>query len=348
MMEEDEEEVEVGGGHCSSIQCQPVSRRRTGACSVSLLASLLVLSLLPIAGSIPIGKGKPRAVGSAEAWRPPASFPGLVFPEQMDNDAGGRGMLAGRYKSAVCFSGGGLRSFIASIGYLAALEDLGLMDEIGYTTGVSGGSWATVLYSYYKRCVVGRLRCHHKRSISVFLSIYSPTYLSTFSSLSLSLSLHLPTCCNLHLSMPCSCSRSSSSPPQYPSFTRKFSNCKTFRPASLTLPTPPRATFSRRLFLNTCSTCIQLSTVAFLNADPRPPLNDGVSAHHVPRGSDGIAKTDSELLGEVPLPENITMAWLKRIPPRCARRSAATGLLKEILAQVMFLPASLLSLGVGD
>jgi hypothetical protein len=171
--EEEEEEVEVGGRHCcSSLESQPESRRRTGASFVSPLASLLVLSLLHLAGSIPIGKEKPLAVGSAEAWRPPASFPGFVFPEQMDSDAGGRGMLAGRYKSAVCFSGGGLRSFIASIGYLAALEDLGLMDEIGYTTGVSGGSWATVLYSYYKRCVAGGACCHHRRSLPACLPLY--------------------------------------------------------------------------------------------------------------------------------------------------------------------------------
>jgi hypothetical protein len=71
-----------------------------------------------------------------------------------------------------------------------------------------------------------------------------------------------------------------------------------------------------------------------------------VSAHHVSRGSDGIAKTDSELLGEVPLPENITMAWLKRIPPKCARRSAATGLLREILAQVLFSPSLIALFGV--
>lgn len=162
MAEEEEEEEFV----CrpSAITSKSTSRRR-GSRFSAILTSLLVLCLLHSTGSIPFGKEKPRSVGSAEAWRPPASFPGFVFPEQMGDDAGGRRMLEGRYKSAVCFSGGGLRSFIASIGYLAALEDLGLMDEIGYTTGVSGGSWATVLYSYYKRCVVGRACCHRWRSL---------------------------------------------------------------------------------------------------------------------------------------------------------------------------------------
>ena len=50
--------------------------------------------------------------------------------------------------SAILFSGGGSRSFTASIGQLSALTELGLIDDIGYIAGISGGSWATLTYSY--------------------------------------------------------------------------------------------------------------------------------------------------------------------------------------------------------
>lgn len=165
------------------------------------LAIILAAALLPCTDSVPADILRTRNEASAGVWRPPVSFPGYLFPEQID-DAGGKGMLKGRHKSAVCFSGGGLRSFIASLGYLAALDDLGVLAEVGYSTGVSGGSWATLLYTYYKR------------------------------------------------------------------------------------------------------------------------------------GEEGMAGSDAELLGEIPFPEDITMDWLQRIPPKCARRSAATGLFKEIVAQV--------------
>ena len=47
------------------------------------------------------------------------------------------------------FLGGGSRSYVASIGYLGALHELGLMEDVRYITGISGGSWATAVYSYY-------------------------------------------------------------------------------------------------------------------------------------------------------------------------------------------------------
>jgi len=56
--------------------------------------------------------------------------------------------IAVRPASAILFSGGGSRSFTATIGYLAALTELGLLDSTRYISGVSGGSWATVLYAF--------------------------------------------------------------------------------------------------------------------------------------------------------------------------------------------------------
>ena len=75
----------------------------------------------------------------------------------------------------MAFSGGGSRSFTASIGYLAGLNELGLLGNVryggrplrplslapssccgvylscpacSYITGISGGSWATAAFSY--------------------------------------------------------------------------------------------------------------------------------------------------------------------------------------------------------
>ncbi len=42
----------------------------------------------------------------------------------------------------------GACSYIASLGYLAALHQLGLMPKVRYISGISGGSWATLMYSY--------------------------------------------------------------------------------------------------------------------------------------------------------------------------------------------------------
>lgn len=48
----------------------------------------------------------------------------------------------------ICFSGGGTRSCAATIGYLRGLRRLGLLSNIDYITGVSGGSWAVALYKF--------------------------------------------------------------------------------------------------------------------------------------------------------------------------------------------------------
>lgn len=48
-------------------------------------------------------------------------------------------------------SGGGDRSYTASIGYLAAMHELKLMGGVKYIVGVSGGGWATAVYSYFQK-----------------------------------------------------------------------------------------------------------------------------------------------------------------------------------------------------
>jgi hypothetical protein len=50
--------------------------------------------------------------------------------------------------TAVAFSGGGTRAFTAAIGQLAALNELGLLKDVRYIAGISGGSWATATFSF--------------------------------------------------------------------------------------------------------------------------------------------------------------------------------------------------------
>lgn len=74
------------------------------------------------------------------AWQAKSEYPNPSdFPEA--------DVLSSRASSAVAFTGGGSRSYLASLGYLAALNELDL-SNIRYMSGVSGGSWATVVYSF--------------------------------------------------------------------------------------------------------------------------------------------------------------------------------------------------------
>ena len=58
--------------------------------------------------------------------------------------------------TGVCFSGGGTRSLSATTGQLRGLRELGLIDKIDYISCVSGGSWASALYTYYKTDPAGQ------------------------------------------------------------------------------------------------------------------------------------------------------------------------------------------------
>ena len=48
----------------------------------------------------------------------------------------------------VAFSGGGTRSAAASLGQLAALSEIGLLDRVKYISAVSGGAWAATPYTF--------------------------------------------------------------------------------------------------------------------------------------------------------------------------------------------------------
>jgi hypothetical protein len=73
----------------------------------------------------------------ARIW--PSSGDAFVFPEDKLK----------LQKTGICMSGGGTRAMVCAVGQLRALADLGLMDDVGYISCVSGGSWASVPYTYY-------------------------------------------------------------------------------------------------------------------------------------------------------------------------------------------------------
>ena len=50
--------------------------------------------------------------------------------------------------TAVCFSGGGTRSMAATVGQLRGLAALGLIDQVGYISCVSGSAWTVVPYLF--------------------------------------------------------------------------------------------------------------------------------------------------------------------------------------------------------
>ncbi len=52
--------------------------------------------------------------------------------------------------SGICFSGGGTRALSAGAGQLRALTELGLMTRARYISCVSGGSWLSGPYTYYR------------------------------------------------------------------------------------------------------------------------------------------------------------------------------------------------------
>ena len=97
-----------------------------------------VLCLLPHAAA--------ATTHSARAWFTSEFHPDEGgYPEQDDP------ALRAKPPTAVAFSGGGTRSYLCSLGYLRGLHDLGLMQNVRYMSGVSGGTWATVAYVYFQK-----------------------------------------------------------------------------------------------------------------------------------------------------------------------------------------------------
>ena len=70
------------------------------------------------------------------------SYRGDAFPESsMD-------FLANKSDIGIAMSGGGTRAFTSSIGFLRGLQEQGVLQDVKYLSGISGGAWATTLASY--------------------------------------------------------------------------------------------------------------------------------------------------------------------------------------------------------
>ncbi len=66
-------------------------------------------------------------------------FPELTFKEVTDKPLIG-----------ACFSGGGTRAMSSAMGQFRAMNHLGVIPTLRYISCVSGGSWASTIYTYYR------------------------------------------------------------------------------------------------------------------------------------------------------------------------------------------------------
>uniref|UniRef100_A0A7S3MCL6 PNPLA domain-containing protein n=1 Tax=Spumella elongata TaxID=89044 RepID=A0A7S3MCL6_9STRA len=81
---------------------------------------------------------------NVRAWKSQTDIPTTTdFPEV--------GLLSAKPNTAIAFSGGGSRAFSSAMGYLAALRDLDLLKNVRYIGGISGGAWATMVYTYQQK-----------------------------------------------------------------------------------------------------------------------------------------------------------------------------------------------------
>jgi hypothetical protein len=110
-------------------------RRLNANMSVMMIRFIVVLSLLVnVACQL---KAKAFQAADEEGYPVPSDFPEMEI-------------LASKNKpnTAVGFSGGGSRAYTCAVGQLAGLHSLGLIPNIKYLGGVSGGSWAIGAFSY--------------------------------------------------------------------------------------------------------------------------------------------------------------------------------------------------------
>jgi len=73
----------------------------------------------------------------------------IIYPNQNQNFAEDK-YFKDKSNTGICFSGGGSRAQVLAMGQLRGLESLGLMENIKYISSVSGGTWASVEYTYRK------------------------------------------------------------------------------------------------------------------------------------------------------------------------------------------------------
>ena len=113
--------------------------KRTTKPVVVLAATLL------LAGLVYVAMSNVDTV-NVRTWEIAASS-GAAPPELADSELAVP-WLRDRASFGIAFSGGGTRSAAASLGELRALHDLGWLRRARYISSNSGGSWATVPYTY--------------------------------------------------------------------------------------------------------------------------------------------------------------------------------------------------------
>jgi len=108
---------------------------------LSAIAPTLSTSEEDVAGTAATGAST-DSFYKARAWRAkdgsapaPEDFPELPFVESKPS-------------VAIGFTGGGSRAYICALGQLAAFNKLGLIPNIRYIGGISGGSWASLTYTF--------------------------------------------------------------------------------------------------------------------------------------------------------------------------------------------------------
>ncbi len=69
------------------------------------------------------------------------------FPEQREPYLG---RLEERPGIGLCFSGGGTRALAAAMGQYRALDHIGALERARYISSVSGGTWASSLFTFYR------------------------------------------------------------------------------------------------------------------------------------------------------------------------------------------------------
>ena len=102
---------------------------------------LLPLLLVPLLAPPPSAASAPHV--SARAWQGfeptgALSFPELALPEVHE-----------KANAGIAFSGGGVRAYSVTLGYLRGLLDIGVLQRVRYVSAVSGGAWASSVFSYH-------------------------------------------------------------------------------------------------------------------------------------------------------------------------------------------------------
>ncbi len=108
--------------------------------SSASLALAVIFSVVSFGacGGVPL----PRVLAFQD---PPNTPPGAVRWPELDLPD-----VAAKPPYGMVFSGGGSRAYVAAVGVLGGLTELGLIERIRYVGGASGGGWATAAYSYFQ------------------------------------------------------------------------------------------------------------------------------------------------------------------------------------------------------